>query len=451
MRQLILAGIAFFTIVAFAFSVLLVRYTGYFTETVDIRAVMKSTGDGLAPHADVKYRGIRVGDVDSVDIAAKGELQHVHLELNPDYADDIPTTVTVRVVPSNIFAVMAIELIDNGPAPDSLSPGDEIYEDTSKTSITLQTSLTTIRTVLTEMDPAKLGAVFSALRDAFDPKFRVAGSSLERLDRLLTAIDTGTPTGQDLLSNLSAGIGALNESAPELLDVLDAAVVTAQTLLTKQAQFHAALFNGGLTLDALNTLIARNPEVGKTLVGNGATLLGALSADRQALAESLPNLLTALQGVNHAIRPGPGRPRDYIELTIQASFTPFQPYTQADCPRYGTLTGPNCATAPTIADPGFLPPQLWPRRLGSAGQAPVIAFPPLPGVQGMPQIPGISLPPGFEVPGVTTPASTGGPGVIPAASYVGPAAVTAVVGDNPDFMQMLLLGSALRGTALHVQ
>ncbi|MBJ8346487.1 MlaD family protein [Antrihabitans sp. YC2-6] len=451
MRQLVIAGIVFFVVVALLLGLLLLRYTGYFKDTVDIDAIMHSTGDGLDPNADVKFRGVLVGSVDGVNIAAKGEEQRVKILLNPDYASDIPANVTARVVPSNVFAVTSIELIDpSDPASEKLSAGDEIKEDTSKESIALQTTLTTLRTILDEIDPARLGKVLTTLSQGLDPSYRVAGSSIERLDRLITAIDTGTPTGEDLLSNMSAGIGALNESAPELLNVLGEAVTTAQTLTNKQAQFEAVLFGGGLTVDSLNSLFARNPDVGKSLVGNGATIFGALGSDSGAIAGSIPNLAKALTGVNSVIKPGPGRPRDYIELTIQASFTPFKPYTQADCPRYGSMVGPNCATAPAVADPGFLPPQLWPRRLDSAGPAPVIAFPPLPGVPSMPQIPGLQLPPGIEIPGVTTPASTQVPGVIPAASYVGPAAVTAVVGEKPDFMQMLLLGSALRGTALQV-
>lgn len=47
--------------------------------------------------------------------------------------------------------------------------------------------------------------------------------------------------------------------------------------------------------------------------------------------------------------------------------TPNRMYTRKDCPRYGTLEGPSCRTAPLTADPPVLPQPLDPRNYQPPG------------------------------------------------------------------------------------
>lgn len=471
MRQLVLAGVVLFLVLALALFLLMLRYQGTFTKKVNVTAVMTSTGDGLAADADVKYRGVLVGAVESVEIAAEGREQHVQLNLKPEYAKDIPSSVTARVVPSNVFAVTSIELVSpekSSESTETLSEGATVKQDTSKGTVALQDTLTKLKKIINSIQPENLGNVLGSLSYALEGSARVPGSSIDRLDRLLTAIDTGTPTGQDLLSGMAAGIGALNESAPELLNVLGDSVSTAQLISQKQAEFEAVLYGGGIALDATNTLFANNPNAGKDLASGGANVFGALASDPTAIAQAIPILNDQTIPAFAGSLKGNGNPREYVILVTEASLTPFKQYGAAECPRYGTMAGPSCATAPAVGDPGYLPPELRPRWLDAAGPRPLL-LPQLPAIPELQQLlgavggqPAPTSAPSLNNPFAGTPleglfpqpaipaSAQVQPAEIRPAAFVGPAAVTAIVGDKPDATEMLLLGSALRGSALKV-
>src|SRR5690606_30099942 len=168
MRQLLIAGACGLVVFAVVLTLLMARYQGYFVPKVNVVANLTTTGDGLPSDADVKFRGVLVGSVDEVEVAARGELQKVQIELKPEYADKIPDNVTARVVPSNLFAVTSVELVFNGPSDTFLEEGSVIEEDRSKGTIALQDTLTTVRDILEKIDPVQFGRVLGTLSQALD-------------------------------------------------------------------------------------------------------------------------------------------------------------------------------------------------------------------------------------------------------------------------------------------
>ncbi|MEV6066213.1 MCE family protein [Nocardia sp. NPDC052001] len=374
------------------------RYTGAFADTVDVTARLTSTGDGLPQRADVKFRGMLVGQVGSSGIAAAGERQDVVLRIKPELAQSIPSTVTARVVPNNLFGVTAVELIDNGPSGQGLRTGATIVQDTSTVTTQLQATLTTLRTVLDAIDPIKLAHVLGSLADALDPAFRMPGSTIERLDTWTTEV-RAIPGVGDLLGDLGAAASALNRSAPQLIDTLTESVTVARTLTDHRAGLVALLTSASGAVDATNDLFARNPGAGPELVGGLDQTFGALARDPDAIAASVADLNAALGKLSTVFNWGPD---ELMSWVMDLSFTPFQQYTARDCPRYGELAGPRCTAA---AAPGS----------GS----------PLPS-------------------GLTQPASsrTGG--------LQGAEAISALTGGNPTAAQLMLLGPILTGGSLTV-
>ncbi|TSE00299.1 MCE family protein [Skermania sp. ID1734] len=468
MKQLVIAGIALFVVVGVALWLLGLRYTGHFRSDIPVTARLTTTGDGLPKDSDVKFRGVLVGSVKDVKVTANGEVQDVGLEIKPQYIDSIPSTVTARVVPSNIFAVTSVELLDNGPGP-SLHEGSIIQEDHSKGTVALQDTLTALRNVITAIDPIRLGRVLGTLADALDPSVRVPGSSIVRLDRWLTSVDAAIPDLGTYLGNFGTAFQALNQSAPELVDSLSQSVISGATIAAKRGQLANLLFDGSLTLDSTNNLFARNPNSGKEVVQGLDPMFNGLANDPEAIAQTVPALQTALNNLGTAFRWGPS---NKVSLSIDLSFTPFQQYSAADCPRYGNMTGPSCATAPPTGSFGVFPPGLLPRRLDSAGPAPVSVptippvsipgLPPLPGIpaQGPPAHPGPAPAPAPKpfagtpleglvpsIPGLQHPAAA----KIEPGSYLGRDAVAAIVGGKPEFLQFVLLDNAVAGGSVQVR
>ncbi|WP_068271832.1 MlaD family protein [Aldersonia kunmingensis] len=455
MRQLVLAGIVFIAIGALLLTLLMMRYRGDFEEKLPVTALLTTTGDGLPADADVKYHGVLVGTVQDVEVAAQGEIQQVHINMDPKFIDGVPNTVTARVVPSNIFAVTSVEFIDNGPA-SPLQSGDEIQQDTSKQTIALQDTLTQVRNILDRIDPVKLGHVLGTLTTALEPGGRAAGSTIERLDRWLTAVDAAFPDLGADLQNIATAAAGVNESMPELIDALNSSITTANTISSQRDNLVALLASGGGAVDSINGLFAANPNAAKVLIPDLDETFGALASDPDSISQTMVNLNNSLSAMNSTFNWGPSQ---QMAWSMDLSFTPFKPYTRADCPRYGDMVGPSCFTAPIGQNPGVLPSELRPRRLESAGpapeliptpaaqapaapQAPVIPVPQLPGGLQLPQLPGLQLPP---IPGITPASAT-----VPAQGGIrGPAAVRALGGKKVNATQMMLIAAAMQGGALY--
>ncbi|MGV9615016.1 MCE family protein [Nocardia xishanensis] len=471
MRQLLIAGVCGLVVFALVLAFLMARYTGYFVPKVNVVANLTTTGDGLPSEADVKFRGVLVGAVDEVEVAAKGELQKVQIELKPEYAGDIPSNVTARVVPSNLFAVTSIELVFNGPADTYLKEGSVIEEDRSKGTIALQDTLTTVRNILDKIDPVQFGRVLGTLSQALDGSGRMPGSTIERLDRWVLAVDESIPDLGVLLDDFSGSFHALNQSAPELLDVLGSSVQTASTIADRRDELVALITGTSGTVDTVNALFARNPDVGKQVTVGTADMFGALTADPAAITNTLLNLSEATRKLNTTFHWGPQQQQVW---NAGITLTPYTPYTVADCPRYGEMAGPSCATAPEVNELPALPENLRPRALDSAaGLPPVVPMP------GLPLIPGVTMPdPGRVVadlqgnaqqPFAGTPLEglfpmlPGLPGIAPAPapaaatpaaarpiSYSGDAAIEQLLGRKPTTAEYLLLSPILKGGTLQV-
>lgn len=148
-RQLLACGLAVLVVAGLISTVLLVKATGRLDPYVRVVAALINVGDGLPQRSDVKYHGVLVGMVEDVTPAAHGEPNYVHINLNPEYASSIPSTVTARVVPSNVFAVSSVQLVDrDGGAGPAISAGAQIPEDTELPTVLFQTTISKLRDIL---------------------------------------------------------------------------------------------------------------------------------------------------------------------------------------------------------------------------------------------------------------------------------------------------------------
>ncbi len=491
MRQLLIAGACGLVVFAVVLTLLMARYQGYFVPKVNVVANLTTTGDGLPSDADVKFRGVLVGSVDEVEVAARGELQKVQIELKPEYADKIPDNVTARVVPSNLFAVTSVELVFNGPSDTFLEEGSVIEEDRSKGTIALQDTLTTVRDILEKIDPVQFGRVLGTLSQALDGSGRMPGSTVERLDRWVTAVDESIPDLGVLLTDFSNSFAALNESAPELVDVLSESVLTARTIADRRTELMSLITGTSGTVDSVNTLFARNPDQGKLITAGTADTFGALTADPSAITRSLLNLSESLRKLNAVFHWGPA---NQMVWDAGITLTPYKPYTVEDCPRYDEMAGPSCFTAPAVAELPPMPEKLRPRALESAqGLPPAVPVPGLPLIPGLTaldsqvvasedqaapspfagtplegMIPALPVLPGLSLPGVpapqpaadqSAPAEPAGEPADPTAvvpqqagaiSFRGDDAIAVLLGRQPTAAEYLLLSPILKGGTMTV-
>lgn len=180
----VLRGLAFVIALAILFVLLFMRYQGVFTQTVSVDSQLTDVGDGLNDGADVRYNGLIVGQVTGVRLAdgqsgTGGQaLRQVDMDILPGQADGIPANVTARTVPSNLFGVNSVELVQPGdPAQQHLESGATIPADRTLETVKLQDAQNQLRTLLNAVPPEQLAAVLGTIADASTVAVRCSACS----------------------------------------------------------------------------------------------------------------------------------------------------------------------------------------------------------------------------------------------------------------------------------
>ncbi|MBB5915991.1 virulence factor Mce-like protein [Nocardia transvalensis] len=357
--NLFLRGLVVLVVCAAAAGLMIARSGGAFRQTLSVTADLVDVGDGLPAKSDVKYQGLLVGRVNGVTPARNGSPNQVHIDLIPDRSHGISSTVTARVVPSNVFAVPSVQLVYNGPGA-SLAAGAHIAEDRSVDTVRLQTSLTALSRIVAAAgragsDPTLgvLTAIERATAGHGEDAVR-AGAELTRISGALNAAMAPDGTGATL-DTLSEALTGLRSSAPDLLGAVHNSVLPLRTV-EQQRQRLEAMLTGGLDTSATVATALENHTA--DLTGITAELSPPLSviADGSRNFSQMTVSLARLSGPFSGMW-DPVTQRATAKVIVE--LTPHRQYTRADCPRYGDLTGPSCATGPpggpTIIGPDAAP------------------------------------------------------------------------------------------------
>lgn len=364
-------GLACLVVAAVVVTLLVMRYRGDFSDQVSVDAALNDIGDGLTSHADVRYNGYIVGSVDSVsldvgagEVATASTRKLVHMDLDPTQARGIPSNVTARTVPANLFGVNSVELIaPTRPSAEQISSGQTVPADVSAETIALQDAQNQLRTLLTAVPPADLASMLGALSDALRGGGATFGMFVGLLDGYWKAINAQFPDGAPSgFENFDDTMRGLRASMPKATDVFAKAIIPSVTLAGHQADLAAMLSAATQATQSAHTLFARNPNSAKILTADLSTVLGALTRRSDAIPQSLAALDSLAQRALGIFTGVNGR----IQLNLGLSLTPWQQYTAANCAvydggQYGITRAPNC---PAGATGGWSPS--WPDT-GSVG------------------------------------------------------------------------------------
>lgn len=380
-RQLLGCGAAVLVVAAVISGFLLVKATGRLDDRIPVVAALVNVGDGLPQRSDVKYHGVLVGMVDDVVPAANGKPNFVHIDLKPEYAKSIPSTVTARVVPSNVFAVSSVQLVDragepaNGASPGApISAGAQIPEDTELPTVLFQTTISKLRDVLAATGRGredKTVGILAAVNAATENRRHELLTSGAQLNRLIDQLDSvvATEPGPTTVSALIDATRGLQQTAPDLLDALHKAVLPMQTLVEQRSQLNE-MINGGInTVNTSHTSLANHSDQLVRITSEMTPVVGELAQSSHNWVPAFVKL-NQLSGkfFDHVWMPE----HDFGNMRVNLSLTPSYSYTRADCPQYGELKGPSCFTAPLVPTRPELPDMLLPQNF----QAPPDLAPP---------------------------------------------------------------------------
>jgi phospholipid/cholesterol/gamma-HCH transport system substrate-binding protein len=330
-------GVAFLLVLALLVGLSVASYRKTFVRVVAVTLEADHVGSQLAPAADVKLRGIVVGEVRSVRSTGGGA--RVGLALDPDAVRLIPGNVSARLLPKTLFGERYVALVPPPRPGPPIRAGDVIGQDRSSTAIELERVLADVMPLLRTLQPAKLASTLTALATALRGRGDRAGSALVDLGAYVGRLNPALPTVATDLRALADTADVYQAVAPDLLGVLADLTVTGRTIVARQAQLAALLRTTTTAADETDGLLAAN--------GDRLIRLAAVSRPTLELlaryAPEYPCLLAGLAASRPRAEQVFAGGRMHITLEVVRDRGKYVP---GDEPAYAATNGPSCRGLP---------------------------------------------------------------------------------------------------------
>ncbi len=336
--SLLASGVIYIGIVIALIGGLVLQGAGTFEETFPVTTEVATVGGGLAVGADVKLRGLAIGQVTRVD-ARRGRAK-VTMELDPELARQVPASVQARVLTANLFGVPFIELVPKGPETPTLTENAKVAADSSAEARELAMLYETAYDVMIAIEPAKLNSALTAISSALQGNGDQVNALIKDSAAYVSALTPNRARFERNLDLLARVLNRVDPAMPALLDAVDNSAALARIVVENRQQFADLLSVGRRTLDTTDGIIKELEPRLIAVTRVSAPVFATLAAQNDS---PLASLLALGRVARRFIEMGEARDG---RLTVSAFVTgvPFPTYTAADCPRYGSLSGSNCAS-----------------------------------------------------------------------------------------------------------
>jgi virulence factor Mce-like protein len=269
-----LSGIVFLVVIGLLIQLAVWMYQKKFVDVVDVSLQTNRVGNQLGVHADVKMRGIVVGEVRK--ISSDGEGATLELALDPNHP--VPRDVKAQLLPKTLFGEKQVVLVPQGDAipssSDALRDGDTISQDRSTTALETETALNNLLPLLKTLKPQEVSMFLTGLSTSvrgrgnqLGANFVQAAAYLQKINPQLGNVGSDLQGLADLADNLA-------ETSPDLLQALDNLAASSRNLTDER--------------EALDSWLASTTDFARTtssIVKDNESRLIALARDSRAPLE----------------------------------------------------------------------------------------------------------------------------------------------------------------------
>lgn len=342
MKRLLGAGFVLVVIAAVVLSVLVYRKA--FTPVVSVTLEADHTGLQLSEGADVKLRGVIVGEVRRVD--SDGDRARLRLALDPSAAGQIPSNVEARLLPRSLFGERYVALVlPTQPSAEPIASGAVIGQDRTETAVELERIIDEALPLLQAIRPDALAATLGALAYALDGRGARIGTDIGTADRILAELNKEMPTIAADVDRLVDVVQTYDGAADDVLAILRNATVTMDTVVDQRAQLAGFLVDATELADTTRDFLQRH---GESIIRLGQVTRPVLEL-LAAYSPEYPCLLAgaaALEGPAREVFAG-GTMHITLEITRdQGRYVPGR-----DEPVYAAQDGPDCRGLPSPTVP----------------------------------------------------------------------------------------------------
>jgi phospholipid/cholesterol/gamma-HCH transport system substrate-binding protein len=312
-------------------------FTKKFADYDEVTMQTSNIGLQLPSRADVKIRGVIVGEVLAFDATADGA--ELTLGIYPDETETIPANVTGAIVPKTLFGEKYVSLeVPEDPAPEPIGAGDTIER--SEVSIEVEKVLSDLYPLLRTVQPAEINKTLTAMATALEGRGELIGENLVTVDSYLKRINPQIPDIVEDLRLTAQVSDTYADVMPEIASILRDTVTTTGTLEDREDRLNALFTDVAAFSDTSREFLEQN---GDNLIR--FSQLG--SAQLRVLAKYASEFPCLTGGI---VRAGKLQAEAFrgFELHIILETLPNQPrgYGAQDVPRFGETRGGNCLNLP---------------------------------------------------------------------------------------------------------
>jgi virulence factor Mce-like protein len=336
--RLRLYGVVFIAVLALLLSLSVAVYRQAFTPVVRITLEADSLGNQLDPRADVKLRGLLVGEVR--EVRADGTKATLDIALKPEHVVHIPSDVHARLLPKTLFGEKYVDLVaPRGSSGRPIRAGDVITQDRTRVGIEVQQLMNDLLPLLRTVQPGKLNATLSAFATALDGRGDRIGDNLTRLEAYLRRLNPHLPSLKEDIARFAEVAEMYGDAAPDLMEIVRNTVTTSRTIVEQKDRLAAALKSTATVAGTAEDFLDAN--------GDRLITLGQVSRPTLELfarySPQYPCLLAGLVRQEKASEEAFKGGKMHITLEV---VRPQGAYEPGEEPRYGERSGPNCRDLP---------------------------------------------------------------------------------------------------------
>jgi phospholipid/cholesterol/gamma-HCH transport system substrate-binding protein len=363
--------------------VIVAAFTGTFTANVSLSTTLPGAGNAVDVGSAVQYRNVTVGKVASEGtLGADGTLT-LRLDMDPAQLTAIPAGVTASVVPDTIFGTEAVVLVPPAHITSGhLLAAQVIPAAQGAASASLQDTVSSLDYILNAVHPAQLDVALTAVATALNGEGKGLGRSLVTTDTYLKQLLPQFPALEADLVLLAPVANQLAAASPALVGTLSNLSAPSQTIASDASQVHQIITGTTAAADQADQLLSGVQTSLVQLLADTRPLLSDLTQTPTELADILNGLGHWASAWSTAEHQGPYLSfatsvpvANATDIVLAALGAPgatqlaatglgggqVNPptYTAANCPRYGTLAGPDCpggaASTPGVNQASTLP------------------------------------------------------------------------------------------------
>ena len=335
-----LSGVAFLVVIGLLVALTIALYQKAFTPVVHVTLKADRIGNQLSAPADVKLRGLIVGEVRSVSSTGNGAT--IRLALDPSKIALIPRNVQAQLIPKTLFGEKFVDLVlPDSPSSDHLRAGDEIPQDRSSTAIETERVLNDFLPLLQSLKPAELSLALNSLSSALRGRGDRLGANFARVADYFHQLNPELPAIQEDMRGLADVTDSYSKAAPDLLRLIDNFSAVSRNLVDQKQALSQFLASTASFNTSATSFLETNDERLITLASASRPILGVY----EKYAPEYPCMAKGLVAWQPRVEKSFGKGQPGLHITLEVTKDNGQ-YSPGEEPKFLEDRGPVCYGLP---------------------------------------------------------------------------------------------------------